>query len=168
MRELSFVMHVATAAVLVWLAVMDVRSRRLPNVWVLAVGLLFFANALVVRLPFADVAVHVGTAAFVLLVGAGLFALRMVGGGDAKLAAAISLWTGAATLPATLMLVSLVGLVVALLGLATRRLDPASCFGPMRALAMFSCQRGVPYGVALAAGGGAAILLPVLVPLLKH
>jgi prepilin peptidase CpaA len=36
----------------------------------------------------------------------------------------------------------------------------------MRALAMFSGARGVPYGVALAAGGGTVIVLPALLPLI--
>jgi prepilin peptidase CpaA len=34
----------------------------------------------------------------------------------------------------------------------------------MRALAMFSGARGVPYGVALALGGGLVIVLPALMP----
>jgi prepilin peptidase CpaA len=38
---------------------------------------------------------------------------------------------------------------------------------PMRALAMFSGTRGVPYGVALALGGGLVIVLPALSPLLS-
>jgi prepilin peptidase CpaA len=37
----------------------------------------------------------------------------------------------------------------------------------MRALAMFSGARGVPYGVALALGGGVVIVLPALLPLLS-
>jgi prepilin peptidase CpaA len=45
-------------------------------------------------------------------------------------------------------------------------MNPSQRSHPMRALAMFSGARGVPYGVALALGGGTVIVLPTLVPLL--
>jgi prepilin peptidase CpaA len=166
MSMLSLVVRLATVGTLGWLAVMDVRDRRLPNKGVLAVAILFFADAVLAQKSLSATGEHVLVAAVVGVLCVGLYLMNMLGGGDVKLIAAVGLWVGSNLLVATstLMLVAITGLLVALLGLATRRLDPAECFGPMRALAFFSCRRGVPYGVALATGGSAAILLPLWLP----
>jgi prepilin peptidase CpaA len=60
----------------------------------------------------------------------------------------------------------MIGLVVSLISLATRNMSTVQKSRPLRVLAMFSGARGVPYGVALACGGGLAILLPALLPLI--
>jgi prepilin peptidase CpaA len=166
MSVLSLVVRLAAVGTLGWLAVMDVRDRRLPNKGVLAVAILFFADAVLAQKSFSATGEHVLVAAVVGVLCVGLYLMNMLGGGDVKLVAAIGLWVGSNLLVATstLMLVAVTGLLVALLGLATRRLDPTACFGPMRGLALFSCRHGVPYGVALAAGGSAAILLPLWLP----
>lgn len=65
-----------------------------------------------------------------------------------------------------LTLISVIGTFVSLISLATRAMNPAQRSMPLRALAMFSGARGVPYGVALALGGGVMIVLPALLPLL--
>lgn len=165
---LSLLIRLCTVGVLAWLAATDIRDRRLPNQGVLAVAVLFFADALVTGSSLSAAGWHALAAITVGALCVALYMTRMLGGGDVKLATVISLWAGGETLVATLMLVAIVGLLIALLGLATRRLDPASCFGPMRSLALFSCERGVPYGVALATGGSAAVLLPVLHLIIKH
>jgi prepilin peptidase CpaA len=165
---LSLLIRLGTVGVLAWLAATDIRDRRLPNKGVLGVVVLFFADALATGSSLSAAGWHVLAAITVGALCVALYMTKMLGGGDVKLATAISLWAGGETLVAMLMLVALVGLLIALLGLATRRLDPASCFGPMRGLALFSCARGVPYGVALATGGIAAVLLPVLPLIIKH
>jgi prepilin peptidase CpaA len=91
----------------------------------------------------------------------------MLGGGDAKLASVIFLWVGFGLSLATLTLVSVIGTVVSLVSLATRNMNPSQRFVPLRALAMFSAARGVPYGVALAFGGGFVIVLPALLHLIS-
>jgi prepilin peptidase CpaA len=167
MSVLSLIVRLAALGTLGWLAVTDVRDRRLPNKGVLAVAVLFFADAAVTPISLSATGEHVVIAVVAGLVCVGLYLMNMLGGGDVKLIAALALWVGGNLLVATstLMLVAVTGFFVALLGLATRQLDPHACFGPMRGLAFFSCRRGVPYGVALAAGGGAAILLPLWSPL---
>jgi prepilin peptidase CpaA len=163
---LSLVIRLTVLCVLLWLAVIDVRSRRLPTRVVLAVGALFFADALVRRMPVDDVIVHLLLSIGVFLICAVLFAAKMLGGGDAKLASVIFLWAGLALSLPALTLISVIGTVVSLISLATRSMNPAQRFMPMRALAMFSGARGVPYGVALALGGGLVIVLPALSPYL--
>jgi len=163
---LSLVIRLIVLCALLWLAVIDVRSRRLPTPVVLAVGALFFADALVRRIAIDDVIVHLLLAIGVFLVCAALFAAKMLGGGDAKLASVIFLWAGLSLSIPALTLISVIGTLVSLISLATRSMSPAHRFMPLRALAMFSGARGVPYGVALALGGGAVIVLPALMPLL--
>jgi prepilin peptidase CpaA len=163
---LSLAIRLIVLCVLLWLAVIDVRSRRLPTTIVLPIGALFFADALVRHMSIDEVIVHLLLAIGVFLVCAALFAAKMLGGGDAKLASVIFLWAGLTLSLPALTLISVIGTVVSLISLATRSMNPVQPFMPMRALAMFSGARGVPYGVALALGGGAVIVLPALLPYL--
>jgi len=94
MQLLSFAIRLVALSTLLWLAVIDVRSRRLPTKLVLPIGVLFFADALVLRISLGELIVHLAMALVVFLVCAGLFAAKMLGGGDAKLAAMIFLWAG--------------------------------------------------------------------------
>jgi prepilin peptidase CpaA len=163
---LSLAIRLVVLCVLLWLAVTDIRSRRLPTRVVLAVGALFFLDAATLRLTFDQVIVHLGLALGVFLFCAALFAAKMLGGGDAKLASVIFLWAGLSLALPALTLISVIGTVVSLISLATRNMNPDQPSRPLRALAMFSGARGVPYGVALAFGGGVAIVLPAALPLI--
>ncbi|MGV7241302.1 A24 family peptidase [Caballeronia sp. M23-90] len=151
---------------LLWLAVFDIRFRRLPTTVVLTVGALFFVEALIIKMPLVDVMQHVLLAFGVFLFCALLFAANLLGGGDAKLAAVIFLWVGLTLSIPALTLISVIGTLVSLVSFATKRMNPEHHSHPMRALAMFSGTRGVPYGVALALGGGTVIVLQVLLPML--
>jgi prepilin peptidase CpaA len=160
----SLAIRLLVLCVLLWLAVVDVRVRRLPNGAVFAIGVLFFIDALMRHLSFRGIVLHLAVALGVFAVCAALFAARMLGGGDAKLAAVIFLWVGRDLSWSTFTLISLIGTVVALISLAARHIKPRQQSRPMRALAMFSSARGVPYGVALALGGGTVIVLSAALP----
>lgn len=165
MQLLSVAFRLLSLCVLFALAVTDVRSRRLPTGLVIIIGLLFLADALARRMPVADVMTHVAVAIAVFAACAVLFALNLLGGGDAKLAAAIFLWAGATLMLPTFFLISIAGLFVALLSFVADRLRRPQEARLVRALALFSSARGLPYGVALAAGGGMVIVLPALLSL---
>ncbi|MEA3125368.1 MAG: prepilin peptidase CpaA [Caballeronia sp.] len=166
MQLLSLAIRFVVLFALLWLAVVDVRIRRLPTQAVLAIGALFLVDILIVRMSLHDVIAHLLLALGVFVVCAALFAAKMLGGGDAKLASAIFLWAGPGLWLPALTLISVIGMLVSLISLATRRMNPDQRSRPMRALAMFSGSRGVPYGVALALGGGSVIMLPALLPLI--
>jgi prepilin peptidase CpaA len=88
-----------------------------------------------------------------------LFRFGWIAGGDVKLAAAVFLWAGPSLAAPVFVIVSVCGLV---LGLAIIAADPL--YRRIRALHWLSClsrARGVPYGVALALGGGAAVWAPL-------
>ena len=164
---LSLAIRFAALCALLWLAVVDVRTRRLPTRVVLTIGALFFIDTLVVRMSIRDIVMHLLLAFSVFAICAALFAAKMLGGGDAKLASVIFLWAGPTLWLPALTLISVTGTLVALISLATRNMNPDQQRSAlMRALAMFSGWRGVPYGVALALGGGSVIVLPALLPLI--
>ena len=157
---MSLAIRVLVLCALLWLAVFDLRYRRLPTKVVLAVGALFFVDALIVGMPLKDMATHAVLALAVFVVCAALFVAKMLGGGDAKLAAVVFLWAGTSLSLPALTLISLIGTVVSLVSLATQHMHQDHRSPPLRALAMFSGKRGVPYGVALSLGGGSIIVLP--------
>ncbi|MGI4858582.1 MAG: A24 family peptidase [Janthinobacterium lividum] len=168
MHSISLLIRLSVFAALLWLAVVDVRERRLPTRMVLAIGALFAVDACLVRMPAHGWLIHGALALGVFAVCALLFAARMLGGGDAKLAAVIFLWTGPVLSLPALGLISVIGTLVSCVSLATRRLRGPQPSTLRRVLAMFSSHRGVPYGVALALGGGTMIVLPALVPFLTR
>jgi prepilin peptidase CpaA len=155
------VVSLAFPALLLWAAASDLARFEIPNAIPLALVMAFAAYAVAAGLPAAEVAWNCAVGALALAVGAGLFFARVLGGGDAKLIAAVAIWTGASGLPRFLVAMALVGGVLAL-GLTLYRLVPAPAWSWLRRL---HARRGdAPYGVAIAGGGiawySAAILQP--------
>ena len=72
----------------------DLLTMRISNRLVLLLVCSFFVVAFVADLPLDQLGWHVGCAAIVLVVGFAFFAFGWIGGGDAKLAAATTLWLG--------------------------------------------------------------------------
>jgi len=79
-------------------AVADARSYRIPN-WISLALAGLFGMALVVAVavngqPILDFWPHIAIGAAILVLGYALYQFTGMGAGDAKLAAAIGLWTG--------------------------------------------------------------------------
>lgn len=130
------------AAMLVWIAVVDVRTYTISDRLNLAIALLaplFWWSTGVDLWP--DAALRVGVALLVFLFFAGAFYLNVMGGGDVKLAGALALWFTPYDTLRLLVFMSLAGGLLTLIVLGIHR------------------SRGktgrpeVPYGVAIAAGG---------------
>lgn len=145
-------------------ALFDVNQLRIPNWLNLLIAGLFVPAAAVSGVSPEMIGGHLMAGGLALLISAGLFALRVFGGGDAKMIPGVVLWLGPeAALPFTLKMV-IVGGLCALLILIVRRFMPAEAIpGPVRA--PFEPQAGVPYAVAIAAG---AILTGAASPLLAE
>ncbi len=154
-----FSVHALACALLVTLAVFDLRRRRLPNAIVAAFAVLYFAQAWIGGAHRIGLETHVaaGVAAFAL--AALLFRFGWLGGGDAKLFGAVFLWSGPAFAMTVFFIVSLVGLVLGLTQMALARMQRN---GAAAAHGWLAPSRGVPYGVALALGGMAAVWLPLV------
>jgi prepilin peptidase CpaA len=121
------------------------------------VSLLLVAGFLVmapwVGMDLAAMGAHVGAGAAMLAVGFTMFAMGWIGGGDAKLFAATSLWLGWTHLADYAMVVALLGgaLTLALLFLRTQPLpEPVIRQGWISRL--HHARGDIPYGIALAAG----------------
>lgn len=139
-------------------ALFDVTSYRIPNWIPLALAAGFIPAALVFGLSLADVALHVGVGLAALLAGTILFALRVVGGGDAKLLAAAALWMGWPAVGAFLGWTGIAGgvLTAALILLRRPPLHDAAQQAPAWVRRLAEPGGGVPYGIAIAVGALAA------------
>ncbi|RKP49046.1 prepilin peptidase [Trinickia fusca] len=153
--------RVAACWVLVMLAVSDLRSRRLSNFGVASFAALYFVDALLTGSAPFSLTVHTLTGGLSLALAALLFRLGWLGGGDAKLAAAVFLWSGPTLATQVFFIVSVSGLAIGLAviacGVLARHHAPTA-----DRLAWLAPARGVPYGIALAAGGAAAVWLPLI------
>lgn len=135
---------------LLYAAWSDLATMEIPN-WVsisLAVG--FVPAAAATGLSMGEIGVHLAFAAVVLMVCAGLFYLNVFGGGDAKVIAAASLWTGLAASGQFVLGMALAGGVLAFVLIVLRRLKVSS--DQAWAARLLSPDEGAPYAVAIAAG----------------
>src|SRR5260370_29404002 len=87
-------------ALMAFAASSDLFAMTIPNKVSLALVVGFFSLALMTGMSPVEIGGHAGAGAIVLLVAFGLFARGWIGGGDAKLAAATTLWLRFRPLPA--------------------------------------------------------------------
>lgn len=132
----------------------DLLTMRISNRLVLVLVAGFFVVALVIGLPWAQLGMHVVGAALVLAIAFSFFAFGWIGGGDAKLAAATSLWLGFGALLPYFVYAALLGGVLTVLILLVRRWPlPAALTDIGWIGRLHDARTGVPYGIALAASG---------------
>jgi prepilin peptidase CpaA len=145
----------ATMALLLAAAFTDLARYRIPNVIVGAVVTAFVIGA-VFNLSWPALAWSVAAGVGMFLLGAGLFAFGLFGGGDVKLIAAMALWTGFADLPRFLFVMSVAGGLLGAIWLVRRRLRrPAAAAGAPASNGAPSIRlpNRIPYGVAIALAG---------------
>lgn len=139
--------YLAVTGTLLWAAATDLKDRRIPNIQPLIV-LALFGLLVLWRTMAGDSFAHAAAmpafaALLVFAFCAVLFALRLMGGGDVKLMAAVALIAGPALSAPFVFYVTLAGGLVALATLVHAHVRPATEAGPPK----------VPYGVAIMAGG---------------
>ena len=157
MAELLVV--VALPALLLTAGVWDLASFTIPNTLSALLAALFLVFALVAPLTPAVAGWHLAAGLLGLVLGFTLFSLGWIGGGDAKLFAAMALWLGFADLAAYAVAASLFGGALTLGLLLARQVPlPAMLSGQGWLTRLHDARSGIPYGVALAAGAFA--LLP--------
>ena len=91
----------------------------------------------------------------ILVIGLSLWAFKVIGGGDAKLFAAITPWIGLLALGEFLFTTAMCGLflTIAILGFRRLPLLPVYAHAPWILRFHERSKRDLPYGVAFAAGG---------------
>ena len=157
MELLTAMMLCAFPALVIVGALKDVTTMTIPN-WVSGVLILaFFPTALVSGLPLADVLAHLGVGVAALVAGMVMFAVRWVGGGDAKLLAAAALWLGVAGMPQFLLWTGIAGGLFAVLLMQARAVGQVYVGQAPRWVGRLLQPKGdIPYGVAICAGALAA------------
>jgi prepilin peptidase CpaA len=140
-------------------ALSDLLTMLIPNRISLALVAGFACLSATGLMGWAELGQHLGAGALVLTVTFALFAFGVIGGGDAKLAAATALWLGFDGLTDYLLAASLLGggLTLAILAARAHPL-PARVARLPFALHLHDAKTGIPYGIALAAA--ALIVLP--------
>ena len=127
------------AALLVAAGIEDARTREIANSKTAAIALLaplwWFANGMA---PWPDMAIQIGIAVAVFALFCLLFQIGVMGGGDVKLIAALSLWMPLGAFMVMLMVMSVAGGVLTIGMLIARAVRRGRA--PIE----------VPYGIAIA------------------
>lgn len=141
---------------MVFAGAMDLLTMTIPNRISVALVGAFLVAAPLAGLSLEAFLWHVGIGAAVLAAGIFLFAMGWIGGGDAKLLAAASLWIGFDNFLMYMAQVAVLGGILALAILVYRRMPVAALPLPAWALRLHKSGGGIPYGLAIA---GAALKL---------
>ena len=142
-------------ALMIFAAMMDLFTMTIPNRISIVLVAAFLIAAPVTGMSWEQFFTHLGTGTGVLVLGIALFAFGLVGGGDAKLLAAASLWIGFNDLGDYIFMVVLMGGLLSLMLLIYRgMLPPSWLLNQPWALRLHNKKEGIPYGLALS---GAAL-----------
>lgn len=139
-------------------AVSDLKTMTIPNRLCLLLAAVFVPAAFMAHLSLEQWIQCLGMGAIGLSTGIFMFALGLMGGGDAKLIAATCLWVGLSGIVSFLVYTALAGGAFTLALLGARRLIEIYAVPLNGWLKRLMQPRGdVPYGVAICAGGILAI-----------
>jgi len=165
---------------LVLAALTDLRERRIPNWLTASTAALYPVYLVLSPVPTAWLGA-LGLALLVGVVGVALFARQLIGGGDVKLIAAITLWAGLEHFALFALVTTLTGGALALATVWLQRWNPLiqahlAGFGVATASQHDGAPRAdepitseppgsakpvpatLPYGIAIAVGGVAVVI----------
>ncbi len=150
----EFLLFLSFPAALAFAGAMDLFTMTIPNRITIGLIIGFIVAAIAVPLGWDAIASHVGAGLLMLVIGIGMFSLGLLGGGDAKLLAGAALWFGFEGLMQYLLLVAIAGGVLVIVLLLYRSIAPPLWLCRQEwAMRLHQKAGGVPYGIALAAGG---------------
>jgi prepilin peptidase CpaA len=147
---ISFILMVLVPALCAYSCFSDLFEMRISNRTCLSIVALFGVFAAATAMPLAIIGWHLLAGLAVLVVSFTLFAAGYIGGGDAKLVAAISVWVGFGQLWEYIAISSVIGGFLTLAILAVRK-HPLPAFAVKQAwiMRLHDKKSGVPYGIAL-------------------
>jgi len=157
-------------ALVITAALRDVVSYTIPN-WISAALVAAFpVAALAQGLPLQTMGINLGVGVAALILGMAMFAMRWIGGGDAKLFAAAALWLGWPAVPMYLGVTGIAGgaVAVGLLSLRSPLVAGYVVNSPAWLRRLAEPGENVPYGVAIAVGGLTAFPASALMQGLGH
>ncbi|MDK1492379.1 prepilin peptidase [Sinorhizobium sp. 7-81] len=142
---------------LAFAAFTDLFTMTIPN---RVSGILFCAFVAVAPLAglgIEQIGIHIMAATLVFAVCFCLFAVKVMGGGDAKLLTASAIWFGLnASLAMFLFYVSIFGAILTLVVLFLRKQENAILATGVPVPHLLLTAKKIPYGIAIALGGFAA------------
>ncbi len=139
---------------MVYAASMDLFTMTIPNRVSLALIAGFFPVAILGGVEWLEIAKHTGVGLGMLAISVLMFSRGWIGGGDAKLLAAVSLWLGLDHLLDYVILTAILGGVLTTAILSFRTMVPAVFISGQAWLERLHDKKGgVPYGIALGAAG---------------
>jgi len=134
-------------------AAYDLLTMRIPNWISIALLASFVGVSLLAGLSLPQIGISVAVGVAVLVVSFLLFIPGWIGGGDAKLAAVIALWMGLDKVLEFLVYSALLGAVLTFAILLFRwKVNNTWLPSVNWILRLHDNKKGVPYGIALAAG----------------
>lgn len=147
---MSLGVFVALLAVGAW---WDVTTMTIPNWISIVLTALFPVAALLTGMSFATIGLHLAFGLGVLVVGFILFQINIMGGGDAKMIAATAVWTGLGAFAPFIIWMAIFGGMIAMTLLMARKAVRPGATQPAFVNRLLKPRGGVPYGVAILAGG---------------
>lgn len=140
--------------VMVFAALSDLFTMTISNKIPLILLAAFVPMAVAAGFSGEQLAIHIACGAGVLVLTFVFFAFGWIGGGDAKLAAAIAVWMGFEHLADYGLYSALMGGALTIAILYARHMPlPRFAFGIAWVERLYDRGAGVPYGIALAAAG---------------
>lgn len=134
-------------------AICDVFTMKIPNRLNLAIAGIMLPMALVAGLPAETFMWHLAAGGLMLGLGFGLFAVNVIGGGDAKLFAAAALWVGWSQLVPFLVYTALAGGILAIVAKMWQMVRIEHEVKDVAWLKrVIRSNFDLPYGVAIATG----------------
>ena len=144
------------AVLLVLAALSDIYRYLIPNRLCLALAALFAVYAVLAGLSGGSILARSSIGLVVLVAGLGIHARGLVGGGDVKLLAALTLWIAPYDWPLFMLGTMAVGGVLALLVLLLRKTKvwlPDFLLAGSWSRHLLDDKAGIPYGVAISIAG---------------
>ncbi|NOZ43176.1 MAG: hypothetical protein GXP02_08455 [Alphaproteobacteria bacterium] len=158
---LTIITLVIFAVLMLRAAYSDLSSYTLSNRLCLGVALLYplYLFALYMDghgLSMAAILMSLGLALIIFIIGMGLFALNLMGGGDVKLMPAVALWAGAGHIINYLFITAIVGGIFAVIIIVRNRRNQSKYYKSSENINLSVTkitESAVPYGVGIAVGG---------------
>lgn len=136
---------------MIYAAFSDLFTMKIANWLVLLVAGAYIVLALALQLSWNDIGMAAAAAAIVLVISFAFFAFGWIGGGDAKLVSATTLWVGFGLMLQYLIYAALLGGALTLIILAMRRYPLPEWLSRHKWLdRLHDSKTGVPYGITLA------------------
>lgn len=133
-------------------AASDIATMTIPD-WVsIGTVLLFPLAATLAGLTPLHIGLHLGVGAGMFLLGFLLFSFGVLGGGDVKVIAAASVWTGLAAFSSFAFAMTMAGGILAGVVMLARKAAQPTDVRPAFVNRLLNPAAGIPYAVAIAVG----------------